>query len=31
MLTQLQQAYSDVEPFDHPLLAALDDDEEAAA
>jgi hypothetical protein len=25
ILTQLQQAYSDVEPFNHPLLAALDD------
>lgn len=33
ILTQLQQAYSDVEPFDHPLLAAAledDDDEDAA-
>jgi hypothetical protein len=30
ILTQLQQAYDDVEPFNHPLLAALDDDEDAA-
>ena len=31
ILTQLQQAYSDVEPFDHPLLAvALDGDVDAA-
>ena len=26
ILNRLQQAYSNVEPFDHPLLAALDDD-----
>jgi hypothetical protein len=31
VLTQLQQAYSDVAPFNHPLLAALDDDDEDAA
>jgi hypothetical protein len=30
VLTQLQQAYGDVEPFNRPLLAALDNDEDAA-
>ena len=30
ILTQLQQAYSDVAPFDHSLPAALDDEEEDA-
>jgi hypothetical protein len=30
ILTQMQQAYSNVEPFDHPLLAALDADEDDA-
>jgi hypothetical protein len=33
ILTQLQQAYNDVEPFDHPLLVAAledEDDEDAA-
>ena len=25
ILSQLQQAFSDVEPFNHPMLAALDD------
>ena len=29
ILTQLQQAYNDVEPFNHSLLAALDDEEAA--
>jgi hypothetical protein len=32
ILTQIQHAYSDDAPFDHPLLAAMDDpdDEDAA-
>jgi hypothetical protein len=30
ILTQMQQAYSDVAPFDHPLPAALDDEDEDA-
>jgi hypothetical protein len=32
ILTQLQQAYSDVEPFNHPLLACalIEDDDELA-
>lgn len=29
ILTQLQRAYDDVEPFNHSLLAALDDEEAA--
>jgi hypothetical protein len=30
ILTQLQQAYSDVAPFDHSFPAALDDEDEDA-
>jgi hypothetical protein len=26
LLTQMQQGYGDVAPYDHPLLAAMDDD-----
>jgi hypothetical protein len=26
VLTQLRQAYSDVEPFDHPMLAEMDEE-----
>jgi 20S proteasome alpha/beta subunit len=29
ILSQLQQAYGDVDPFNHSLLAALDDEEAA--
>jgi hypothetical protein len=31
ILSQMQQAYGDVAPFDHPLLAAMVDDDEDAA
>jgi len=28
ILTQMQQGYGDVEPFNRPMLAAMDDDDE---